>query len=407
MDWELYPKRGKIKLVEKWGDCWWSKPAYRSQQKAQSKLAELYERELHAYCSCNGTARMFVRRLNNTHVLVNHPIEGRHRTGCPLHTEISGEICAITHGGDCDYNELLTFCLHDTIGESTPGNTVSSVKSQKTAGNRNKLHNLLLQLMADSYSNSFFPKKKLSELGALAKIHAESKHIQFGTETLDKALFYGAKGEYFATQKLTRKGQWNGAGRPHVFLLETINEVTEEGGTLTFDGVERYYQRVIRPGRPNTRGPFLAISSLVLDDDGDVFRHSVCIKPVASRTLLMPVDSHYERLMAEALFRVINEAATETYSCSLTKPVRPKQGPHGEPLLPDFILKVREKKRVVQTHLIEVMGGNDDGYEERKARLVPLMLDSFKANGCHEVDGKRLSTEAHMIALLCINTEFI
>lgn len=45
-------------------------------------------------CRCLvDVALAFVKRNNSSYILVNHPIKGKHNYLCPLHTDVSGEIC--------------------------------------------------------------------------------------------------------------------------------------------------------------------------------------------------------------------------------------------------------------------------------------------------------------------------
>lgn len=396
-DWTLHAKGADFatKPIKVLNNVWWAGNNNRTHEASQKKLQSIYESNQHICCQCNG-ARMFVRYLSSgRYTVVNHPIEGRHSKQCKYYTEISGQISDREYGGEAEYKEILTFNYHADINstDSTepeihddPALTVTSQRSQP------KLLRLMNQICSEAYLNTYlkplYPAHtdtKKMELRTLAKLRDAASTIRFGQSTLDHYIFYGESGEQYAQRSLQSK-IWKGAGRRHVFLLDIVDTITQNYSELLFDGEPTFYERVIRPGQQGTKGPFLVISSAV-EDEGELFRHTACVKPIVSREVPMLVDSNYERKMGLLLIECINlqaERSKKNY-WSLHKPLIPKPGASGEQILPDFILSHKLNGKVEFREIVEVMGTDDPGYDERKQRLIPEMKDKFYSKRLVEV----------------------
>lgn len=385
-------------------DPWWLKPAKRFEQRAQNELKKIYEAHHHIICTCN-EARMFVRHLDKKYCLVNHPELGRHSTKCPFYTVISGKISPHEFGGEVEYKEIMTFCLHEKSSESEKQEKVERVlpseESKKEPPKRHKLLRLLYQLSHDSYNYVYsgLKIKSPNRTVALAKLHDAANSIIFGEYKLKDYLYYGDKGRIFAERKLSgiEDKNWKGPGRPHCFILEIVETITREDNKLTLDGIDRDYERIIWPGLQATPGPYIVLSSLVKEgqdgDDRKVVRHSACVKPVVSHDVLMPIDSDYERTFAKAFIDAINRNLTtnmhasdgDKFKCSLMKPLKPMESPDGEFLLPDFIVQCKVDQKVVRRDIVEVMGFDDSSYLERKKRLIPKMQGAFRGDRVVEI----------------------
>mgnify|MGYP000055976206 CR=1 FL=1 len=388
--WKIVNKNDTSNLIRIESDVWWAKPKYRMKSQGQVQLQRIYEDKHHILCNCSN-ARMFVRKnQQGVYVLVNHPVEGRHISQCTFYSEISGEISNSGFDGDHDFKQILTFCMHDEIKESegiisTTSNTDTDTDTDndKNKKSHNKIYRLLSQLCNDSLSNVWFRTKTNNSIAQLAKIRDAAETINFGQSCLKDYLFFGDKGEMYANSKLRNtKDAWKGAGRPHVFLLEIIEQIDTNRYELNMDGNIHFYSRIVRPCRQNTKGPYLVISSLVLDDDNEVYRNTACIKPIVSNNRLMLVDSNYERETAISIMSTLDKMPNDkTISWSLTKPLKPKQSDDGEMLLPDFIVQKNDKvkKITLLRDLVEVMGTDETEYVLRKDRLTPKMVKAFNA----------------------------
>jgi len=362
--WKIVDKKSDgSKVVRVVKDSWIFKTDKRGSYKAQAELQKIYEAEQHIVCTCND-ARMFVRHLAEKYTLVNHPISGRHRTSCPFYTAISGEISHREFGGEIDDREILTFCLHGSVGVSafhSHSNNPLGQNNEKKK-NRSKLHRLLIQLCYDSFNHVYFgPRTKRSSLlASMAKLHDAGGNVQFGEYVVRDFLYYGEKGQRYLENRLKGDKPWLGPGRPHGFLLEVVDEIQRNSGELYLDEHARYYENVSWPSKLS-KGPYLALSSLVKDAiDDDVYRHTICVQPVVGAGILMPINSELERSFALHISKQFDKSSACSnikegdIKFSLFKPLKPVANEHGQSLLPNFILQIKQRGEVVQRDLVQI-----------------------------------------------------
>lgn len=84
--------------------------------------------------------------------------------------------------------------------------------------------------------------------------------------------------------------------------------------------------------------------------------------PIASLDNIMPVESHYERLVLKLLIQVISNG-TNKEDYSIEKPLFVSKTNKGETYRPDFI--VRKTSDTTQV-FIEVLGSNNEEYNKQK-----------------------------------------
>ncbi len=398
-NWTLHEKGADLstKALKELKNVWWAQNDNRKHLASQKRLQAIYEanQDIRCGCTANG-ARMFVRYLpTGRYTVVNHPVQGRHNKKCSFYTDINGEIADHDFGGESDFNEILTFDYHKEINESETegqepprdGNTDGSKTKTKS-----KLLRLMNQLCTTSFMNTYVKpfqnrnsSDKSNDSRIFAKFRDAAKNIKFGASTLNHFIFYGRSGEQFAERALMSKG-WKGTGRRQAFIVEMVDEIEKNESELLFDSEPVFYERVIRPGRNTTSGPYLVLSTLV-EDEGEMFRHTACIKPIVSREIPMLVDSNLEREMALSIIHNIDHRSKRTKESywSLQKPLIPKPGDNGEAILPDFILTHKVNNKFAYREIVEVMGTDSVDYVERKARLIPQMKEKFLSKELAEV----------------------
>ncbi|EJC7176013.1 hypothetical protein DC915_RS01995 [Vibrio parahaemolyticus] len=393
-DWTLHTKGADLstKPIQELKNVWWALNDKRNHEASQKKLQAIYEARHDICCSC-AKARMFVRYLSSgTYTVVNHPVEGRHLKNCGFYTEVNGYISDKEFGGSSDFKEILTFCYHNDINSTESTEQHKPLSGKNSFNQQSKLLRLMNQLCTEAYMHAYikpFFENRVSrhkqEARIFAKLRDSASSIQFGDTTLDHYIFYGRQGEQYAERALKAKS-WKGAGRRHVFLIEMVNIIQENVCEMLFDGEPVYYERIIRPGLKTTSGPYLVLSSIV-EDEGEFFRHTACVKPIVSREVPMLVDSNYERTMALNLIANINEytQSSKVDYWSLLKPLIPKPNANGEQILPDFILTHKVKGRNAFREIVEVMGSDNEEYTARKQRLIPEMKQKFYSNQLSEV----------------------
>lgn len=356
-------------------------------------MRDIYERGLHVLCDCTGNALMFMRKIESGFVLVNHPIKGIHAKNCLLATNVSGEINTSINNGCRDHEKIMVFNLHDENkdnDEQIVGQASLGKKSKNSVSSKNKIHNLLMQLLLESFNHTFYKTKKINLMASLALLRKAANEISFGNSTLDKYIFYGEKGGVMAGQALLAK-KWNGPKYRHVFILEVVESIklVNKNCLIFNEKDEIYYSRIVRSGNQNSSGPFLIMSSLIINE-GELYRHTCVIKPVVSNHVLMPVDSDYERRAALEMIKLIKHS---TEKITLTKPIKPKISDDNELLLPDFFINLKSGSSVVNTFIIEVMGYEGEKYLKRKERLIPKMKQAWKASKVIEVKGGNAASE--------------
>lgn len=287
-NWTLHGKGADLstKPLREMLNVWWAVTDKRNHTATQKKLQAIYEANHDIRCGCSG-ARMFVRYLQSgRYTIVNHPVEGRHNKQCKFYTDISGEISDREFGGDAEFKEILTFCYHADIRstDSSEQNVIHNTSDLSKQKPQPKLLRLMNQLCSEAFMHTYtkpFQKlpfnKNKGELRTFARLRESAVNIKFGSSALDHFIYYGKQGEQYAQNALHSK-QWKGAGRRHVFLIEMVDTIEENFSELLFDSEPAFYERIIRPGRKGTSGPYLVLSSVV-EDDGDLFRHTACVKP--------------------------------------------------------------------------------------------------------------------------------
>lgn len=382
-------------------NVWWATKKNRLHRATQYKLKSIYDANQNIICNCGNDAKMFVRYQSGSYTIVNHPVLGRHKDHCAYFTVVSGEICHTEFGAEKDYREILTFCAYQSlndnaqqIGKSNECSEYSDGSDVKKGGEvKSKLYRLLSQLLFDSFQTIYTSptgarrmnnNSTSRSLAHFARIRKAASKISFGEKTLDSFIFYGEKGEHFAAQTLNKK-IWDGAGRPHVFVIEIINKIERENLDITFDDVNHTYKSIVIPGGNITSGPFIAISSMVCTD-GEILRHSTCIKQVVSENIFMLVDSDLEREFALAMIsRIENETVNKSKQYwTLQKPVLPREGSNGEYLLPDFIITQKTNGKVTHKEIIEISLSELE-YIDKSERLKPLLKERFSCSALTQI----------------------
>ncbi|ELP5729245.1 DUF1173 family protein [Vibrio vulnificus] len=369
---------------------------HRREEEAQALLCDVRELRQELRCTClpKSPARMFVRLSHGFFTIVNHPEQGLHSESCQLFTTIHGfserDTSAIaTHD---ELAELDDFVLHRQAAQRTEV-SVTHTEHTPSASDPNKestLGRLFKQLVERSLSHWYYPKKAthVSPLRALRALSEAAKSIAFGEYCLNEWIFYGSKGVHIAKSRLRREAsQWKGSGRPHAIIMLSGDRLTIDNSVLHIDRERYSFKRLIWDGT-RTQGAHIAFLSLAYCQQAqDYVGHTAYVHPVVSTSLLMPVDSAYERSMAEIVMRHIDDATQ--FKWSLQKPIFSKREKNeGLALLPDFILQSKGRDgRVRFREIIEVLGMLDDPkYVARKARTVPMMPRAWRANSMCEVD---------------------
>lgn len=342
----------------------------------QMHLKYMHLNELWLKCTCTEVgAFSFTKRQHMKYVLVNHPVKGKHRKGCQLYTQISGEINQSHEKPSVNAKAPKSFNLLKISPGIEGKQKGQSLEPKNNSRSRSdKVHTLLSHGFCEKYLNTILPNKQLN-LNALyyskmfdlkvtqsAKGFAKLKDLTFILPN-DKAREY--------RHKLNQLKHLFAANTPLQcnFIFTTANAHFEEdrkgfhyedNGQLKFINSMRsthHYER--------TSGPRIVFMTVALIDDKWV-NYLLYSHPVVSEQCPVLVDSNLERQFAMQFMQHANNGD------KLIKPYIPIVFKETT-LLPDFILTRRGKQMIV-----EVMGLMDnDDYRERKSRIVPLMEQRY------------------------------
>ncbi|MEI8659235.1 DUF1173 family protein [Vibrio sp. Hal054] len=366
----------------------------RREPEAQALLAQVRESRQELRCHCTDTpARMFIRYTHEFFTLVNHPEEGQHAPDCPLVTEIHGygEREQGKVGAERDESNLDNFYMHREVrsGQAESPRAPSGNAKPSTA----KEHKLdkLYRFMCDKTLGNWYYKNKRTRqtmMQILASFREKCQEVPFGDTVLSQWTYYGGNGFDFAKENLLRsikQGSWNGRGRPHAFWFTFSNNVQFEQGYIVVDGVAYPYKSIIRPYAP-ANGPFFVCMTICVDN-GNPCSHTIYLRPVVDINIPMPVDSQFERSVALAYIKWIDGTDTSQAKWSLNKPIYSRSVRDDSPcVLPDFVIQRKSPSGVLaEKYVLEVMGGRDEVYFERKSRLMPIMIDAWGANDLYEI----------------------
>lgn len=398
-------------------------PEKRGTKTAQNAIQELHEAHGTIACHCtNPPALMFARHYTykkSYYGLVCHAAKGIHDKNCPHYRVVSG---SIIHDPDRLQAQLkrqqqsfTEFSLFGEFSSSTGKTTtkqhrnVLNYKRNRSGVKVDKLVNLVRYLIKNSEQNIVFDQSynKHNRNDAIRSLRESASGIAFGPEgsALSNWIFSGDNGYKLAAKALydvERKNNWRPDSRPHALVVQIVDTVSidrsnKSDKSISLDsGKNIFVQRILtegfgvkdeaNPSLGGTDGPFLVVYSLCRPNDKTKYRaHTMYIKPIVSKSRIMPVDSNYERNFAkQVIYRILQDN-----DGSIEKPID-GIGYADCFLLPDFLIDRKGKH-----HLIEIMGMLDDlDYVARKEYLVPLMGQAWPNHEVFELDPRPSNTKS-------------
>lgn len=183
--------------------------------------------------------------------------------------------------------------------------------------------------------------------------------------------------------------QWKKSFAPHGFLLVVATSVDKH--KIICDISKQTYEIHVENAIKLSSGrlgpvsaPFLVLVSIArLGPDKAYCPLDAFAVPVYASYLLMPVESHYERLFLKGLISLANSLSKKGLQLNIEKPMFDIQIEGEGVCRPDFILKSHHR-----TIVLEVMGSHEPEYLQRKEQTHGLMselgalltFDAHKAN---------------------------
>lgn len=191
------------------------------------------------------------------------------------------------------------------------------------------------------------------------------------TVPLKKFAFISLEHLNWMQERLAKTKPWPKPLEPQGFMIGTVIETTDRtistksGVTLTIAG------KVARFGEEGTAGPFIAMVLVGLNPENHCYEPlRSYVHPVASSSLLIPVDSNLERRTLDVLMDLQSWLhADKGIDVVIEKPLADTPTGHDSPSVrPDFLLQLNGKTVVVET-----MGYDNAEYLASKQRTHPLM----------------------------------
>jgi hypothetical protein len=328
-------------------------------------------------CHCvQAGAIAFVKRNKISFVLVNHAIEGKHDFKCSLHTDVSGEINAGEHTPQSSPKAPTGFTPLKINGAQDKAKAGSA--NQQTQSSRHKsdrIHSLLSYALTEKHLN-LLSVNKAPNLKALFY----SKMFQLPVTKHGKHIVKVSDISFILPNEKARDYQRTLVRLKYKFpdevplqcnFIFVVDDLSIDPLDKSFTYQQNHVTRTVSAIRQihhyqRTSGPRIVflIKAFI---EGCWQNYLAYSHPILSTTHPILVDSSLERRFAQ-LFLEKGAAGA-----SLTKPYLSTEF-QGNHLLPDFIFKDAQHKPC----LVEVMGLlNQEEYQERKARLVPLMSQRF------------------------------
>ncbi len=166
---------------------------------------------------------------------------------------------------------------------------------------------------------------------------------------------------------------WPSASSPHGFVCVIAQAIEgnqilcqHKNTTITINVTNKLQLSSGRLGRQSA--PFLVLLTIAAPPDQSRFLpFDAFAVPVDSTRCLMPIESHYERVVFQQLIKIQHSLQRRGITLTIEKPLfdLPVRDHHCRP---DFCLRASGK-----TIILEVMGSHEADYFARKARTHPLM----------------------------------
>jgi hypothetical protein len=276
-----------------------------------------------------------------------------------------------------------------------------------SANRRPQLAALLVRLMTEAglqrvETGGFKPPPLPEQMRAIWPM-AREIHLDKQVRLADALCMSVAKLPALAAQIEAASDETYPHTRPHGVLLVRAQSV-RAGMLRTLNGEELPVtgRMAVFGDRPedepgiavDARAPYLALCIVARPSPGDRAQITAAyVHPCASLDRLMLVDSDAERhtlmLLKNFQYAMLKgSGALVTIDKPMDSLVSEKwpDGRSRPPVIPDFIVTVRDRDGSVKRAVVETMGYADEGYRERKARLHPEMQEAAGATSVIEHD---------------------
>jgi|TARA_R110002060_G_scaffold9059_1_gene13405 hypothetical protein len=340
------------------------------------KMMHIHGLWLKCHCVQAG-AIAFVKRNKFSFVLVNHAIEGKHDFRCSLHTDVSGEINAGEHTPQSSPKAPTGFTpLKINVAQDKINGGAFNKQTQSSRHKADRIHSLLSYALTEKQFN-VLNVNKAPNLNALfySKMFKlpVTKHDKHTVKVSDITFILpNEKARDYQRTLMRLKYKFANEVPLQCNFIFVVDNLSIDLIDKSFTYKQNHVDRTVRAIRQihhyqRTTGPRIVflIKAFI---EGCWQNYLAYSHPILTTAHPILVDSSLERRFAQLFLE------NGKVGASLTKPYLSTEF-QGNHLLPDFIFKDAQREPC----LVEVMGLLDqEDYQERKARLVPLMRQRFK-----------------------------
>lgn len=278
---------------------------------------------------------------------------------------------------------VKTFCLYNEPQEFSA--ISSQINNHRQSQNIRRLGQLLYTVLTESKVNIILPshgeyigkdylETQLTSIKNIFKQKNINKDIP-----LDHFYHYILTNNslQYAQYKLENPGRvikqkWPPHIKPFILFLSISPSITSTSFSTKSMGILNTYSEIQCPSPwidKKKSGPYVVLSSLVLNEDKKpIFQDAFAI-PILSEMELVPVESSFERSILKIILGVVSEFKTNHFK--IEKPLFCLTTETQQKYRPDFIIYGKNDTKI----FIEVLGSPNEMYMAHKAFLANCASD--------------------------------
>jgi hypothetical protein len=356
-------------------------PSHEIRRKAVAILDDIAGKKAWLMCPCTGKQErpiMYPRMHDGARTLVRNTDRAEHLHApqkCPFYRLSAERKPPASKGSMARYTGAFGLLTESSVKEHDGEN--SALESESTdSGSSTRiptLCRLLFRLLEDARLNEVSAKGLSNIFEQYLRLRGTFAHHHFDQDKsipLASFTFNGLDHLNWFESRLRQGKSWPKPLLPQGFLIGVASEVESrtlflsKGGSLEVEG------ELARFGEEATSGPFIVMALIGMSQTtGQCAALRAYAHPVFNGSALIPIDSNLERdTLTELMELQVWFRDTKNISFTIEKPLSEIKPINGQPVSPDFLLRVKDKLVVVET-----MGYDRQDYLDSKANTHPIM----------------------------------